>query len=235
MYFFLPVFPAYADNNGTEGSLTALLGRPLQSQEIREVVNKIKDAQKGIDAISAVAYQRKKTPLLAKEIATEGTIILKRPNLLHWEVKRPERLTIIVDGKIMWIYHPDSQEAQKYILSEQFIARQAMEFFSSAMDMSLEEMGKRFDVAVYNPNTSFVFEMRPKSSMAAKYLTAVYIWYKNGEGVPYKFEVLGKNGNTTITELRDVVVNPSLKESLFYFDVPAEAIITNRENEGMGY
>ncbi|MBI3397637.1 MAG: outer membrane lipoprotein chaperone LolA [Deltaproteobacteria bacterium] len=228
----LPSIAVWSQSGGSQGEV---LGAPLETKAMAEAENKIKDVQKNIDAVSAVVYQRKKNQLLKNEIATEGTIILKRPNLLHWEVKKPEPLTIIVDGKIMWVYHPDVKEAQKYILSEQFIARQTMEFFSSAMAMSLEEIGKRFDIAAYNPNDSLIFEMRPKSSMAAKYLTAIYIWYKDGEGVPYKFEVIDKNGNSTVTELRDIVLNPSINASAFHFDIPKGVTITNIENEGAGY
>lgn len=222
---------AFADNVGD----IIFPGKPLDAREIAKTVNRIKDIQKGIDSISAAIYQKKKNPLLKKEILTEGTIVLKKPNLLFWDVTKPERISIIVDGKIMWVYHPDLKEAQKYVLSEQFMARQTMEFFLSALTMSFEETGKRFDIAAYNSDDSFVFAMKPKSGMVRKYLSDVYIWYKHNEGIPYKFEVIGKNENTTVTELKDIKLNPPVNENIFRFDAPEGVVITNIENEGRGY
>ncbi len=232
LFYFLAfavyfTFPAFADNANEVVSL----GKPLDNKEMAEAVNRIKDIQKGIDSISATVYQRKKTPLLKKDILTEGAVTLKKPNLLYWDVAKPERITIIADGSIMWVYHPDLKEAQKYILSEQFMARQTMEFFSSAITMSIEEAGKRFDIAAYNSDNSFVFAMKPKSGIVKKYLSAIYIWYRHDEAVPYKFEVIGRNENATITELKDVKLNPSIKENAFRFDVPKDVTITNLENE----
>lgn len=229
LYFH--AFPVLATNNNGYPQLT----KPLDSNEVTEVVKTIKSLQENIEVITAHVYQKKKTTLLKKEVETEGTITLKKPNLLYWDVTKPERLITIVDGKIMWVYNPDLKEVQRFILADQFMARQAMYFFSSAMSISVDETGKRFDITVYNPDNNFVFEMKPKSSMVARYLAVMYIWYKKGEGVPFKFEVIGKKGNITITEFKDIVVNPPIKENIFHFDVPVDVRITNLENGEQNY
>src|SRR3989338_10012423 len=99
VYLCLIVFaPVVSGSNNNEGSLPKPLGKPLTSEEMAEAIGRLKDSQKNIDAISASVSQTKKNPLLKEEITTEGTIVLKKPNLLHWDIARPERLTTIADG-----------------------------------------------------------------------------------------------------------------------------------------
>lgn len=210
-------------------------GKPLQAKEMTQALNRLKDMQKDIDVISADVYQRKKTPLLKNEVETKGQITMKRPNLIYWDITKPERRITIIDGKNMWVYQPDLKEARRYILSEQFAARQTMIFFSSAMSMSTKEMEKNFNIAVYSPGGNLILEMKPKSGIVAKYLTAIHIWYKEGEAVPYKFEVIGKRGDTTVTEFTDVALNPSVKENFFHFDAPADVTVVTIGSEGPGY
>ncbi len=232
--YCLLLFPSISISN-SEDNLAESFGKPLQAKEMAEALNRLKDIQKDIDVISAAVYQRKKIPLLKKEVETKGTITMKRPNLLYWDITKPERHITIIDGKNMWVYQPDLKEARRYILSEQFAVKQTMNFFSSAMNMSIKEMEKNFDIAAYNPGGNLILEMKPKSGMVARYLTAIHIWYKEGEGVPHKFEVIGKKGDTAVTEFTDVALNPSIKENLFHFDAPADVNVITIGNEGSGY
>lgn len=224
-----------SEDNPAEPPIESIGGKPLQAKEMTQALNRLKDMQKDIDVISADVYQRKKTPLLKNEVETKGQITMKRPNLIYWDITKPERRITIIDGKNMWVYQPDLKEARRYILSEQFAARQTMIFFSSAMSMSTKEMEKNFNIAVYSPGGNLILEMKPKSGIVAKYLTAIHIWYKEGEAVPYKFEVIGKRGDTTVTEFTDVALNPSVKENFFHFDAPADVTVVTIGSEGPGY
>lgn len=227
----LLLFPVTSISS-SEDNLAESLGKPLHAKEMAEAVNRLKDIQKDIDVISATIYQRKKNLLLKKDVETKGTITMKKPNLLYWDITKPDRRIRIIDGKNMWVYQPDLKEARRYILSEQFALMQTMNFLSSTMNMSIKEMEKNFDIAVYNHDGNLIFEMKPKSSIVALYLTAIHIWYKEGEGVPHKFEVIGKNGDTAVTEFTDVALNPSIKENLFHFDAPADVNVVTIGNEG---
>lgn len=231
---FTICFPSISISNNDNNSSESF-GKPLELKEMTEAIKRIKDVQKNIDIVSATVYQKKKSPLIKKEIETKGTITMKKPNSLYWNITEPERHVTIIDGKVMWIYRPDLKEAKKYILSEQFMTRQTMNFFSYAMNMSIDEMGKRFDITGYNSEGSLILEMKPKSVIVARYLAAIHIWYKEKEGIPYKFEVIGKKGDATITNLTDIVLNPSIKENLFHFDAPADVTVINIGNEGIGY
>lgn len=206
--------------------------QPLSREEASAAIERIGELQKDINAITARAFQKKKTALTEREIDAEGTITLKKPNLLYWEVERPEKVIIVADGKRLWVYHPSLKEVQRYLLSGDMAARSTMEFFSSSMAMTIEKLEKKFEVVVYHPSESYVFELRPRSKIAMKHLSAIYIWYREKDGIPVRFEVIGQKDSRTVTTFNDISINPEIADGLFHFEVPKGVRITNEdENE----
>lgn len=198
------------------------LGLPLDSAEAKAAIERLKEIQSGIDTLVAYVRQKKVIPLLVQDINTEGKILLKKPNLLRWEIQRPEELLVVIDGKVLWQYRPQAEEATKLILSQNTAARYTMELFFSTMNLSLDGDGlsKRFSVAVYMVSDSTVISLKPKSIIAGKYLNHILIWINTREGTPEKFEVEGRKGSVTITEFSDVKVNKEVKDDAFKFLPP---------------
>jgi outer membrane lipoprotein carrier protein len=49
---------------------------------------------------------------LGKVEDSTGTVEVKKPGLVRWDYETPEKRTIFVDGKTLWIWKPQDQEAQ---------------------------------------------------------------------------------------------------------------------------
>src|SRR5205814_6446347 len=43
---------------------------------------------------------------------SEGVVQVKKPGRVRWDYTKPDRRTLYVDGKTLWIWRPDDQEAQ---------------------------------------------------------------------------------------------------------------------------
>src|SRR5437868_2007558 len=43
---------------------------------------------------------------------SEGTVQVKKPGFMRWEYEKPERRTMFLEGRSLWIWRPDDQEAQ---------------------------------------------------------------------------------------------------------------------------
>jgi outer membrane lipoprotein carrier protein len=43
---------------------------------------------------------------------SEGLVQVKKPGLVRWDYAKPERRTLYIEGKTLWIWRPDDQEAQ---------------------------------------------------------------------------------------------------------------------------
>jgi len=230
---FLLLSPAFSAEKAGQAPADAppVQGRRLDDKEIGEAFVKIRSLQEGVSSASAGMRQTKTNPLLKKPLVSEGTVLLKKPNLLRMEVKRPEHTLTVVDGKVMWVYRPDAKEAQKYVLSEQLMANQAVKFFSSAMNISLEELGKKFKVEMFEDAGVYVLDLAPSSGMAAKFLSKIRIYFKDGAPLPFRHEVIGKKGNLTVMEFSDTVLNPTTAPDAFTFTLPKDARITNTFDE----
>ncbi|TMA91789.1 MAG: outer membrane lipoprotein carrier protein LolA [Deltaproteobacteria bacterium] len=43
---------------------------------------------------------------------SEGVVQVKKPGLVRWDYANPERRTLYIEGRTLWIWRPDDQEAQ---------------------------------------------------------------------------------------------------------------------------
>jgi len=43
---------------------------------------------------------------------SEGVVQVKKPGLVRWDYGKPERRTLYIEGRTLWIWRPDDQEAQ---------------------------------------------------------------------------------------------------------------------------
>ena len=206
-------------------------GALLSPGDEDDAFKKIKALQQGVDAVSARIIQTKQNPLLAGQSHSSGVILLKKPNLLRLTLTEPEQITTVVDGDYIWIYRPDKREAQQYRLSEDYARAQAIKFMANIISFSMTEIERRFTVAAYREVDGYLFEMTPKSGVMARFLTRVTFFFKDGGPVPVWFEVVGRQGASTVTEFKDVVINPVMDKGAFQF-TPAKGVrITNLKDE----
>jgi outer membrane lipoprotein carrier protein len=43
---------------------------------------------------------------------SEGLVQVKKPGLVRWDYEKPERRTLYIENRTLWIWRPDDQEAQ---------------------------------------------------------------------------------------------------------------------------
>jgi len=61
---------------------------------------------------SASFRQRYTYTAIGRVEDSEGLVQVKKPGLVRWDYAKPERRTLYVEGKTLWIWRPDDQEAQ---------------------------------------------------------------------------------------------------------------------------
>lgn len=220
-----------ATNGSKTDTAASHSGVRLSRTDEDEAFKKLSALQQGVDAVSARIIQTKRNPLLAGQTHSAGEILLKRPNLLRLTFTVPEQITTIVDGSYMWVYRPKKKEAERYRLSEDYGKAQAIKFLANIISFSASDIEKRFSIAAYRETEGCLFEMTPKSSVMAKFLTRVTFLFKDGRPVPEWFEVVGRQGASTVTEFKDVVINPSTDKNTFLFLPANDVRITNLQDE----
>jgi len=187
----------------------------IQGEERVRVLDRMRDQQREVAALRATIVQKRHHPLLRGEVLSEGTFLFKRPNQLRWEVDKPERTIIVMDGYMLLIYHPDRNEAERRDLRQDVISRAAVDFLISGISLDVTELEKRFQVDLYRESGRLALKLTPRSRLAAQAIASVTIYQGENEAIPRQIVLVGQKGDRTETILTHVSINPRIPEDTF--------------------
>jgi len=222
IFFTVLLAALFSASPGMSGQLD--LGEPLDAAEAASAFDRIKNAQAGIDSVLARVRQTKSSPLLDKDIVTEGSVLLKKPDLMRWEIVSPQKMVVVADGEALWVYRPAKRDATKRLLAGDMVARYTVGFLSSSMNFSLDEISKNFKLLTYVKDDATIILFQPKSKMLSRFLKDLKIFY-GPDGLPRRFEVQTKDGSTTSTEIGEVVVNSVKDNTPFSLKLPSGTVV----------
>ncbi len=193
----------------------APVGEQVRGEERDQVLDRIRERQQEVRALRATIVQRKRHPLLRGETVSEGSLLFQRPDRVRWEVDKPERTIIVIDGHTLLVYSPDRNEAERRDLRDDFGSRAAVEFLTSGMNLDVGELEKRFQVDLYRGNGRLLLMLTPRSRWVAQAVASVAIYQHEDEAVPRQIVVVGQKGDRTETTLTHVIINPHFPEDSF--------------------
>ncbi len=200
--------PAGATETGPPGSR-------LQGEERGRVLERLQARQRDVTTMRATVVQRKRHPLLQAEAVSEGSLLFQRPDRMRWEVEKPERVIILIDGHMLLTYRPARKEAERRDLRDDPGTRAAVEFLTSGMSLDVAELEKRFQVELYRQDGGLVLWLTPRSPWVAQAVESVAISHREEEAVPRRIVVVGRKGDRTETTLTQVIVNRPFPEDSF--------------------
>jgi outer membrane lipoprotein-sorting protein len=215
---------AAAEATSTEG--------PIQGDERIQVLDRLRERQRDVTAVRATVILRKQHPLLREEAVSQGTLLFRRPNQMRWEVDKPQRTIVVIDGSTLLIYHPDEKEAERRDLRADFASRAAVEFLASGMSLDITELEQRFRVDLYREDGGVVLILTPRSRWVAQALASVSIYQREEEAVPRQIVVVGRRGDRTVTILTHVTINPKFPENPFSLRLGPEVRVTEVRQPG---
>jgi outer membrane lipoprotein carrier protein len=199
----------------------------ILGKERAEVIQRLQERQRAVTSVRATVIQKKRHPLLAAEAISEGTLLFKRPNLVRWDVNKPDRTIILIDDRTLLTYHPDRKEAERRDLHDDFGARAAVEFFTSGMSLAVADLERRFQVDLYRESELLVVRLTPRSRLVAQAVASITISQHEGDAVPRQIVVVGQKGDRTELTLTGVSLNPRLPEDAFTLRLGPEVRVTD--------
>jgi outer membrane lipoprotein carrier protein len=216
MMFRVAVLAVLALSGWPEGGLAATRAHALLEGSARvEAIERLQEQQRRIESLRATVVQKKRHPLLATEVVSEGTLLFQKPNRVRWEVGKPDRVVILIDGRTLMTYHPDRQEAERRDLGSDFGARGAVAFLTAGLSLAVPELEKRFQVDLYREDGQLVLLLTPRSRWVAQAVASVALYRQDQDSVPGRIVISGQRGDRTEITLTDVVINPSVAEEAF--------------------
>ena len=199
----------------------------VSSADKQRIFERLTELSKDTDSITATINQEKQLSLLKEKICINGTVIMKKPNMFRWDIVKPDKSIIAVDGETMTVYHPEIKEAQVYNLIGNLIARNTMRFLTITMWGSLNEIEKNFTLNILRKEDEIIFKLVPVSKMISRYVSSIIIHYEESTGFPRGFEITTPKGDKTVTRLSNIKINPEIKTGTFKIKLPEYVRITN--------
>jgi outer membrane lipoprotein carrier protein len=154
------------------------------------------------------------------EAPSTGTFSLLRPDRFRWDYMTPDEYQIIADGKSLWEYDVELEQATEAPLSD----------LADSPAMLLSGQGKVADDYEIHDVGSLDgerwIELVPK--VAQDDIKSARIAFRNG--VPDALEYVDGLGKTTRIDFSDVEINQGLKARAFSFDPPRGVDIIRADN-----
>ena len=196
-------------------------------EERVQILDRLAERMRDVTSLQASVVQRRRHPLLKGEAVSEGTLVFKKPNSLRWEVVKPERAIVVIDGRTLLIYYPDRKEAERRDLRADFASQAAVEFLMAGMTLDVAELEKRFQVDLFRESGRFTLLLTPRSQLVAKAVASVALVLDEGDAVPHQIVVVGPKGDRTETTLTHVIINPELRQDPFTLRLPPGVRVTD--------
>ncbi len=185
----------------------------------------------------------------AEPLKSEGEIWAERPDRFRQQMSKPRRSLAVISPEDLWVYFPESREAQHVDLAKGVAGKAgaSAESFMSWVTFDLAEIEKRYRVSVRTAEVPEGVTIRapksarkgasvPKATAPAKAYRITYtplashrkkaairslsIWVDGEHPWPLKVEKVTKRKDTIVTEFRDMVLEEKLDPKLFEFTPP---------------
>jgi len=181
---------------------------------LSEIMDKV---EKRYDVVDFSSYFVQESTLKAMDITdvASGSIFVKRPGMMRWEYDKPDKQTIITDGKKLWVYKPDDNQVMIGKAPSFFGDGKGAGFLS---DMKL--IREKFKVSFEKEKSDhdYVLKLLPKEQTVG--ITKIYLAISKITFKIKKIITLNEYDDETIIELINSKFNLNLDKSLFSFIVP---------------
>jgi outer membrane lipoprotein carrier protein len=174
-------------------------------------------------AIAADFVQSLENRLLGRTTRSTGALYQRQPDRFLMDFSDPAGDVIVSDGRYFWMYFPSVDEKQ--------VLRSPRG--GQGLDLHAQFIGDpvaRFEITYHGTEdagggTAHVMTLDPRPDLGYDRLK---VWIDAEDYLVRRFELTESNGNVRRIELRNVVVNPSLPDSLFEFTPPPGALVVTR-------
>jgi chaperone LolA len=202
---------AFAESRELTGSETATLIAELQEHRTR------------FPSVTAEFAEQKTSRLLQKPIATSGTIAFTAPNLLRREIKGANPSVTVCDGKQLWIYYPNFNEAEHYKLGEHAFFDDSLAALTAGLNFQNIAKYYRFDA--FRETEGYRLVLHPRTSGLKRLLRELTVWITESYLIA-RTEALLPKDDKVITTYRKQRSRP-VPAAEFEFQPPAEARVSS--------
>jgi len=154
--------------------------------------------------------------LYSRERVSYGYLYVKKPGMMRWNYASPERKAFIADGKQLWVWEPDDQQAFRNPLSTDTLST-GLTFLLGKGDLSTEFDITYADEKLGGPD-ALVLKLTPRKP-TGQYQHLLLAVNPEDHAVGESM-VVGKH-NTNHFVFTTLQINTKISDSRFRFNPPA--------------
>lgn len=173
--------------------------------------------------LTADVQQKYSFHAMKRTLASSGTMQLKKPGLMRWDVKKPYGKQFVIDGQALYAYDSDDNEVtvKKDFSADSLSA--AVTFLWGKGQLSREFDAKVVERPEYGATVLELVSKKPGSGFSKLYFDV-----DAASGLVRTSVVIDAEGNENRLSFSNVKTNAGLEAARFKFEVPKGATVTNR-------
>lgn len=201
-------------------ALGAEVFQPVPASRQASIWQEFEVAQRGFTNFVANVVQTKTLKVFQQPIVSEAKLWFTKPNRFRWEIVKPAPGTTLCDGKWLWMYYPEFQQAERYPVGDPRLGNGPMKAMTASMGDNPAALTNSCEVAVFENERAYRLEAVPREPRERQFLAKLVLEFERRSCVLLRTGMESQNGDRTENQFRSTQINQPLDPSLFRFDPP---------------
>ena len=186
---------------------------PCMAQSEAQMRSQINKAAAQLSSMQCDFVQTKHLKMLNKSMVSNGKMYYQKSNKLRWEYTTPYKYTFILNGSKALVKNnnrTDVMDTNKNRMMKE-IGRVMM---NTVMGNCLQN-DKDFKTSITATQTEYVATLLPQRKDIKSMFQKIILHFNRKNSMVSSVELVEKNGDRTVIELKNVKTNVSISQSMF--------------------
>jgi len=211
----------------TNGALADNDFQPVPKSELAGLWQHFDDVQRGVTNFTSNVTQTKTLKVFQQPIVSEARLCFSRPNLFRWEVVKPSFSLTVTDGKWLWMYYPEFQQAERYLVNDPRLGSNPIKALSASLGANPASLTNSCDVTVLSNAQFYRLDIVPRDTHEKKFLSRLVLDFDRTSSLITRTMMESPNGDRTENQFSSNKVNQALEAGLFQFEPPANVKVVS--------
>lgn len=194
-----------------------LIASPASAQTSEVVIRqKINDVASQMESMQCDFIQTKNMKMLNDKMVARGQMYYSQGSKLRWEYTSPYTYIFILNGSRVLLNKGDRNDVIDVNQSKVF--KEVARIMMNSVTGSCLADERDFKSAITSTQTEWVVTMTPQNKNLKQIFTKMVLHFNPQMGMVSVVELMEKNGDTTVIELKNVRTNTPIDAKIFAID-----------------
>jgi outer membrane lipoprotein carrier protein len=201
----------------------AIAQTQLSPQEVKEVLEKIRERRVSAPHLQADFREEKSIHLMNRPIVSTGKVWFEPPDKFRREVRGNSPSLTVSDGHQLWIYYPNFKSAEHYQIGHHSPVDAAIAAINTALN--LDNVESTFTITGSRTDQGYELRLLPKSASMKRIFQTFNMWLDHNLFVT-RTEMSQPNGDRIVT-IYSNQSRATIPATMFQFSPPPGTDLSN--------